>query len=288
MKINILSAFLIFLSVNVIAQNSGNLPDGTHLTSEKTKDTNRKGFSLEPIAGVGSSESVQHGTNNLGWKFGCGLTYMFNEHWGISSGLQVQEYSTKVVSSTVSQYINNNAYYSSFWESYYVSTNYNFIYLELPIMARYMSKPLPKHSFFVEAGFIIGYSAMSQEESPTFYVTSDSPNPYTLPYGTYSPFAYGNVTPVTNLLNLQGHLALGLITPCSKRCSIVVDASINRGFTNVGNSSKDFLNIGNPEPYYYYQNKSYTSSTIFNYGTNSSFLFELRLNIKLGKITNVN
>lgn len=47
----------------------------------------RQGFSLEPYMGLGTSEAVQNGTNNLGGRIGLGCVYMFNDHWGVSSGL---------------------------------------------------------------------------------------------------------------------------------------------------------------------------------------------------------
>src|SRR5580698_2926476 len=97
----------------------------------------RKGFYLEPLAGIGTSEAVQNGTNNLGWKAGCGVVYMFNNHWGISSGLQAQRYSNTFVSGKDSMYATYGT--PPYWGSISVNTTYNFTYLELPIMIRYLS-----------------------------------------------------------------------------------------------------------------------------------------------------
>src|ERR1700722_7261450 len=123
---------------------------------DSIKHTHRKGFYLEPYLGLGTSESVQNGSNNLGGKIGCGIVYMFNEHWGISSGLQVQRYSSNVISGYDSVLLNTNLGPGN-WEYYYVNANYNFTYLEFPVIVKFISSHDAKLGIFVEAGFIMGY-----------------------------------------------------------------------------------------------------------------------------------
>ncbi len=137
------------------------------------KDSNkahRKGFSIEPYIGLGTSESVQNGTNNLGGRIGCGLVYMFNEHWGVSSGVQVQRYSTKVISGKDSVYIINLPGYPSFWDINNVNATYKFNYLEIPVAVRYFSGVKNKMLIFTEAGFIIGH-LIAAKETNTLYDT---------------------------------------------------------------------------------------------------------------------
>lgn len=256
----------------------------------------RKGFSIEPVIGLGTSEAVQNGTNNLGGRIGCGLVYMFNDHWGIASGLQVQRYSTTVITGKDSEYQNGNIQGApGCWADFTINTTYTFSYCELPIMVRYLSGTKDKIGIFTEVGLIIGMLIKSSESGTVFQTNIDttkgSPfivNGYPLGYeitGTHS-FNKGNAN--TKQFNFQGDLTLGLFFNLSRRCSIFADISINKGFTNIGNTFNDFLNpptVPSITPIYYYNNGSsnLSNSSVTNYGTNFSAMLSVRLNIKLGK-----
>lgn len=248
---------------------------GAAAQCQTTKDSlKRTGFSLEPIVGLGTSEAVQNGSNNLGGRIGLGCVYMFNDHWGISSGLQVQEYSTELASGKDTEFGNE----------YYVNADYKFTYLELPITARYMSDNKKKIGVFAEAGFTIGYLINSKEDPCTFY---DSILSFIGPYSNASQLYIESKGPIissSNLFNLEGHLAIGIYFLISRRCFLITEVSVNKGFINVGNSSNDYIYTPSGNNFYYYnQNKNYFNSTVSNYGTNSSAMFSVRLNIKLGK-----
>jgi hypothetical protein len=236
----------------------------------------RKGFSIEPIVGIGTSESVQHGTNNLGWKAGCNLVYMFNDYLGVSSGLQMQYYSTEVVTKT-----DTNTFYNLGVEkdAYYFYANYNFTYLELPIILRYVYSQNQEFGIFAEAGFNIEFLIKGKEQSCNEHDSLFYPGPSGSSTGLYT-VQISDITPKANLFDLQGRFALGFFIPISQKCSIITDFSINKGLTNVGNSGNDFYNAN----YYYNQfiNINNGSPSIFNYGTNFSLSFNIRLNIKLG------
>jgi hypothetical protein len=253
----------------------------------------KTGFSFEPCIGLGTSESVQNGSNKLGGKIGCGLVYMFNEHWGISTELQVQRYSTKVVSGKDSVYI-VVPLPPSFWQECNVNTTYNFIYLELPLILRYISSNNNKFGIFAEAGCILGYLIKGNESGTAYWTEIDTNKgvPFIIPIsaGTYwsgyeesSSKSFNHITPRATSFNLQGHLALGLFIPVNNRCSIITDVSINKGFTNVGYSSNDILNpYTTPFPFYYYNKNNNLIQSVCNYGTNFSTSLSVRLNIKLG------
>ncbi len=254
---------------------------GTVAHSQTTKDSiKRKGFSIEPYLGLGTSEAVQNGTNNLGWKGGCMLVYMFNEHCGISSGLQVQRYSTNINSGNDSVYVSNSS--QSFTAINSMNATYNFTYLEIPLLLRYISSTESKPGIFAEVGFVAGF-LISSTESLNLYA-SNNVNTF------YNPYSPPEANPNSNISNFQGHLAIGILIPITARCSILADVSMNNGFTDVGNSNNDFVNINytgsryDQSPFYYYdKNYAHTTPTISNYGTNFSGMVSVRLNIKLGK-----
>jgi hypothetical protein len=287
MKILLLTTWLLSLSIAAICQQEKDTVLRSQLTNKLsyTKPSNnqasRKGISLEPLAGIGTSKAVQGGKNNLGWNAGCGVVFMFNDHWGISSGLQVERYSTEVVSGTDSLYINNAAG-GGFWASNSVSANYKFTYIELPIILRYISSKYKKMGIFADAGFILSYLISANESritNETDFDTSIYRNYSTPLESTYS-VSLGSNVPKTNSINFEGHFSLGLIFPLNQNFSIITDLCISKGFTNVGNSSNDFVNLTDLF-YYYNKNNNYTNPTIFNYGANFSALFSIHLNMKL-------
>jgi len=169
-----------------------------------------------------------------------------------------------------------------------INTNYKFTYLELPVLVRYISCKEQKVGVFAEAGFIVGF-LIKAKESGTVNVTNidtssggfpNSPSPGT--EEETSKTAFG-IIPTTTFFNLQGHLALGVINPLSERCSVIADISINKGFTNVGNSDNDYINTPLLTPFYYYdKSNDFAIRNISNYGTNFSFLLSFRLVIELG------
>lgn len=254
-------------------------------SQQKDSDySTRKGFSIEPYLGLGTSEAVQNGTSILGWKAGCGLVYMFNDHWGISSGLQVQQYSTKIISGTDSIYVHQIPIYPSFWDAVTIDVTYNFSYLELPFIVKYVSSSDHKFGILVEAGIIFGDLLTSNESGTIYTTTIDTTTGSYFPNGTKKQmptFSLPRETPLTSTFNFEGHLAIGGVIPISKICSIITDISINKGFTNVGNSSKDYTNTVIGLFYYYNKNNNNFSSSTSNYGTNFSMLFSVLLNIKL-------
>lgn len=89
-----------------------------------------------------------------------------------------------------------------------------------------------------------------------------------------------NVYPNANSSDLEGHLASGVIISISNKISIIPDISVNKGFANIGNNTKDCSNPGSW--YYYGTNKNLQSPLFSNYGTNFSAMGSVRLNIKLG------
>lgn len=240
------------------------------------------GFSIEPVVGIGTSEAVQNGTNNLGWKAGCGVVYMFNKHWGISSGLQVEQYSTTVNSGKDSVYIFNPPY----WDINSIKATYLFTYLKLPLMVRYISNRDGKIGIFVESGFILDYLIKSNELrtiNENDIDTSKQPITYSGGGAVFSESyvqSLGSKTPDAISFNLGGQIAMGVFIPISKRCAFITDFSIDKAFSNVGTSNNDFVNFNGPF-YYYNKNNNYKSPEIFNYGTNLSVLFSIHLNIKL-------
>ena len=252
-------------------------------TSERT------GFSLEPYVGYGTSKGVQNGSNLGGWRLGCGLIYMFANHFGVSSGIQVQQYSSGVNAGQDSEYIAKTPTNYSYEEYNSISANYKFTYLELPILVRYVSCKEQKVGVFAEAGFIVG-CLIEARESGTINITnidtSSGGFPNVASPGTEeeaSKVSIGSIAPTATFFNLQGHLALGVISPLSERCSVIADISINKGFTNVGNSNSDYVNTPLLTPFYYYNKYSdFAVRDVSNYGTNFSFLLSFRLLIELG------
>lgn len=256
------------------------------------KDTlngQRKSFSVEPLIGLGTSEAVQNGSNNLGGRIGCGLVYMFNEHWGVSSGLELERYSTKVVSGTDSEYFYEGGGAPSYWEAVTVHANYDFYYIQLPLLLKYISSEDSKIGIFAEAGFIIGYSIAKMESGEINGIATDTTkgNPFTkngspAGYELTNSFTLPNVEANTNLLNISCHFAFGITVPINQKWSLISDISINRGAINIGNSSNDVVNIYGVAPFYYYnKSKNFSNQEFSNYGTNFSAMFNIRVNIKL-------
>jgi len=282
MKINCLIFLFVIAFFNVNAQDTGisNSIAQEGLNNANKKNIPRKGFSLEPIVGLGTSEAVQNGSNNLGGRIGIGVVYMFNDHWGISSGLQFQEYSTKIVSGKDSVYIYNGGV-AGYWAFNSLNVNYDFTYLELPVLVRYISSQDRKFGAFAEAGVIVGCLFYTSEARTLNITDIDDSNNYFSQNGgnIYSDSkSLGETKAYTNYFTLQEHLAFGLFILISQRCSIIMDFSINKGLTNVGNSSEDFATFNVP---LYYYNKN-NNPNISNYGTNFSEMVSVRLNIKLG------
>lgn len=278
----------------------------------KNDSVKRRGFSLEPISGLGTSEAVQNGNNNLGWKAGCGLVYMFNEHWGISSGLQVEQYATSINSGYALGWVSPGTAFESAAGSNQeidnINVSYKFTYLEVPLLFRYISSKDRKVGIFAEVGFI-GDFLLSGRERDTIYtcwVDTDRKGigDYLVPNGNgvftnivNAPTNISTVIPNTTILVLQWHWALGLHIPLSRHCSLIIEISDNIGLTNVGNSGKDYYTFDIGKLYYYkdtpnsiaqvpnslYYNTYANPLTPINinYGTNSSFLFNMRLNIKI-------
>lgn len=117
--------------------------------------------------------------------------------------------------------------------------------MELPILIRYISSKERKFGVFAEAGFIVGYLIYNREK-PTTHDSLFYPGPDGSSAGMSTVFQ-NDVTPLGNSLNLQCHLDLGLTIQIGRRCSIITDVSINKGFTNIGNSGDDFI-----YSFYYY------------------------------------
>jgi hypothetical protein len=201
--------------------------------------------------------------------------------------LQIQKYSTTVASGSDSVYFNNQVFQPySYWHITSFKTTYNFTYLEIPIIIRYVSSHDDKFGIFAEAGCIVGVF-IGGSELDSIYLTGIATN------GSYFTTPNGNTgyvfnaelqpvaTPSASSINIEGHLALGLYIPISKRCSFITDVSINKGFTNVGNSSNDVTNFQGLY-YYYNKNNNLTIRNVSNYGNNFSALFSIRVNLKLG------
>jgi hypothetical protein len=239
----------------------------------------RNGFSIEPCIGFGTSACIQNSNNKAGERLGCGLVYMFSDHMGVSAGLQFQHYAAQVISLSDSMYFRENPATSSYTEYNHVTANYNFAYAEIPISIRYISSQDQKIGVFAEVGIVLGYMLISKESGVV------SVNDVDTSLGgndNNSSIAFGNINPKTSPFNVQGHLSLGAVNPINSKCSLVTEVSFNKGFTNVGNSSNDFVNTPLANPFYYYnKGNNFNIPSVSDYGTGFSVLISVRLIIKL-------
>jgi hypothetical protein len=240
----------------------------------------RNGISLEPIIGYGSGNNFDFNDQSKdAAKIGCGIVHMFNDHFGISSGLQYSSITSTYGDNSTNMSLNSSSNYSN----YNGSIQWTFNYLEVPLLFRYISSKDNKIGFFAEAGFNFGFligSSMSGTITQTY-------NDFTsFPFTTTSSvdMVNGNV-PGTSAFNISGHLAFGIFIPLSRKCSLIIDGEINYGLTSVGNGNSDIIYF-NGVPYYYYNynnqnpyNNSWSPNS--NYGTDFSALACVRLNIKL-------
>ncbi|HXB12550.1 MAG TPA: outer membrane beta-barrel protein [Bacteroidia bacterium] len=236
-----------------------------------------RGFSIEPLIGYGLSQAVENSRLNSGGEVGLGFAYMFNQNIGLSTGVQVQQYTSNTNIHDSEDACPMCMSMSTHWKITSVSATYNFAYLEIPLNIRFIASKTNKTGFFCEAGVVLGYY-IAGNESGSGLISSD--------WGDVKDgLSIHGIDPNASKINLQTHQAIGVIIPINQRFSIITDASFNEGLTNVGNSSNDYVTINGANVYYYGRNNSFsTSSNIADYGTNFSLLLNARLNIKLGAL----
>jgi hypothetical protein len=275
----------LLISLFILSVVSGHAQGDTSLHSNYSF----KGTSLEPHVGLGTSESVQGGTKNPGWKVGCNKVYMIKNHWGFSWGLQVQKYSTTFSSGRDSVYYYGFAN-SPQWTTSYVQLNYDFLYLELPLMIRYMSNNRNSFGILAEAGLVSGFLFYGKEKGLCYNINYDSgSSPIPAPFNQSGPHSNPIDQSPNAFFNFQAHGALGIVSPVSESCSFIVDASINEGLISAGNSSRDWIN-NYPPMYYYTKNNTFqrcgayannpVTPNISSYGRNFSMLVSIRFNFK--------
>jgi periplasmic protein TonB len=254
----------------------------------------RNGVYVEPYIGLGkggpNSSTATILNTALNMKFGFGISYMFPSGFGITSGLQVQQYKFNYSYNpdgklNIEYYEYNNiptalrasSNDSTVTAGYGATISYSFLYAQLPILIHYISSQENRLGFYAEAGLIINYPASSQISgvvTQTQYQLSQPANTNVYYYSSTSTNTESVNMPSQDpsKLTLSGHAAAGLLIPVTTKISIVIDVSSDIGLMNAGIGSKDVVDFGNSKFYLY---------GIGNYGTYNSIMGEVKLLIKM-------
>lgn len=273
-----------------------NQPSGQRITYQPidTVFNPRNGVYVEPYIGLGkggpSSSTATAISTDLNMKFGIGISYMFPSGFGVTSGLQVQQYKFNYSYNpkgklNIEYYEYNNiptalratSNDSTVTAGYGATISYSFLYAQLPVLIHYISSQENRLGFYAEAGLVINYLASSQisgDVTQTQYRLSQPANTNVYYYSSTSTNTESVNMPSQDpsKLILSGHAAAGILIPVTTKISIVIDVSSDIGFMNAGIGSKDAVNFGNSKFYLYGTG---------NYGTYNSFMSEAKLLIKM-------
>lgn len=262
-------------------------------------DTNfvsRSGLYIDPYFGYGEggpkSSSATAITLGNNVKYGIQLSYIFSSSIGVSAGLQVQTYNFNYGFSNAlvpSEYIGSevdipsNASNINMLAGYNESISYSFTYVQLPLLARYISSPENKAGFYVEAGLMVNYLANSKISGivtqTQFQLTNTGHGDFYRYNSVSANSATVNLTPQDpEKLTLAAHIAVGAIIPFSNKISLILAVSPDLGITSAGNGSNDVVNFG-ASKFYVFGNGAY--------GSFNSYTFDAKLLIKLSGASHI-
>lgn len=185
-----------------------------------------KGLSIEPSIGGGF----------VGFNYGCDVNYMFNNRWGFTTGLNIQRYTVYISNpdNSISPYPLPTNYSltggadTTVIGGYNTDVKYNFNYLEVPLLCRYVLPSLKKNFFYAEGGFTLGFlesTTKSGTVTQSQYIGKQPPNSseYDSVNITYTTAYVRGHPNITSSINMSVQLALGLSLKLSKKLSLIID-----------------------------------------------------------------
>ncbi len=263
----------------------------------------RRGLYIVPILapGIGKIETdlqfgvIGGGLGTGGEHFmlseGCGLGYMINNHFGIFLGAQLENYKEDFVPphgyNITSNFSTNEIYQGTppANNTYPVGSNtnvtYSFYYLEVPLLAKYISSKPGRAGLDLEAGYLYGVP-LHASETGTVDVSTETftPHKYTSNSWYYSSVSsnnyalWPNSNPNINRYDNGVMLNAGVFIPITNRYSVSVSLLVVHKFSaTIGNGNNDVV---------YFPNGSYNYFS-GNYGQANSYLIGCKLFIHLGK-----
>jgi hypothetical protein len=269
---------LIVMSGHIMAQNDFQIEPQGPVTKPTPVDTANlwHGFYIAPAVAIGSASPdavsgvYKSGTNiNLGGE----LSYMFHSGFGISAGLQYEQYSYNYVYSSLPS---TNAYGdvpttlrstttdTSILVGYTPNVTYSYSFIKLPLLVRYASGHVNKVNFYVEAGvspeFLIS-KKVSGSVTETIYNLTQAANTNWYHYSTTSSGAAISVSESNAdvaAFNLAFHLGIGLTIPIDAHTAVIAEYSPEYGLMNSGTGENDMIKDGNIQ-YYFFGKGNYGS-----------------------------
>jgi len=235
----------------------------------------QKGIYINPIVsgGVGIPYGGSGFKSGLVVNGGGDFCYMFSSHFGVSAGAQYEYYSFGY------KYSNNNstkdipapsgsAADTAVFGGGNTTARYNFQYIRIPVLFRYISSSSGKLGFYVEGGAtadILVHAGVSGSISETVYVfqrAGGSPS-FGYSYSSKKDADITGVTPDAAKFNIAVHLGIGAMIPAGEHLAIVIAYCPEIKLMNGGVGDNDVVSF-NSSKYYFYGQKSNYGSFISN------------------------
>lgn len=219
--------------------------------------------------------------NNYGMAIGGGINYFFTDALGISSGLELNTFSTKYSLNGTFQDdeyasdVNGNPYYLIVTAEYDSTLSINT--LNFPVLFKYIFGKPNSWGFSIDAGLKMTYILSAKYNTTGNYIVSgfwpNSPPSIQTKPGSF--IGYEDRTDIElngdldyKKISLSGYANMNLLIPLGYYSSLEIGPEVLYGFTNIENNSSDYIDI-------FGKSTTRKPVTISYFGVNIKYLFKL-------------